>query len=433
MLLEINNIKIKKSLKNLFFSDFFIFISISKLKEIKNNLLKFICKLIMKVGKFMEKITYFLCESNESSTEFYKKNLNFSKKVLNKLEGNFSNDINDYMNYINKNNMEQLRSKSEYLLEILMIGVFWKEHVNKAISLSKIPRNILIKLSTLREKESIKKIVDINRGLLEYLFLNRRSNDKIKISLENYKKLVNYLKACGDYKEEAKRLEVWISYFFSLNKNKVEKILTSYLEFAKYFEDISQEVLGIYTKNVNLFLKNIDKKYKYREDFLFCSRKEVEYHLNMVGAQIMNEAYRKEFLKTKEKRLLLPSCMRIKDEKNCKAIKTEEGYICNSCSKNCNVNKYDKLGKKYNFQVYIIPHESSIYVKNKIKDGHIGIIGVACVLNLISGGLRAKNLGFVPQCVFLDYCGCKDHWHDKGIITDINMSYLLYSLGIEEC
>ena len=246
----------------------------------------------------MEKITYFLCESNESSTEFYKKNLNFSKKVLNKLEGNFSNDINDYMNYINKNNMEQLRSKSEYLLEILMIGVFWKEHVNKAISLSKIPRNILIKLSTLREKESIKKIVDINRGLLEYLFLNRRSNDKVKISLENYKKLVNYLKACGDYKEEAKRLEVWISYFFSLNKNKVEKILTSYLEFAKYFEDISQEVLGIYTKNVNLFLKNIDKKYKYREDFLFCSRKEVEYHLNMVGAQIMNEAYRKEFLKT---------------------------------------------------------------------------------------------------------------------------------------
>ena len=381
----------------------------------------------------MEKITYFLCESNESSTEFYKKNLNFSKKVLNKLEGNFSNDINDYMNYINKNNMEQLRSKSEYLLEILMIGVFWKEHVNKAISLSKIPRNILIKLSTLREKESIKKIVDINRGLLEYLFLNRRSNDKVKISLENYKKLVNYLKACGDYKEEAKRLEVWISYFFSLNKNKVDKILTSYLEFAKYFEDISQEVLGIYTKNVNLFLKNIDKKYKYREDFLFCSRKEVEYHLNMVGAQIMNEAYRKEFLKTKEKRLLLPSCMRIKDEKNCKAIKTEEGYICNSCSKNCNVNKYDKLGKKYNFQVYIIPHESSIYVKNKIKDGHIGIIGVACVLNLISGGLKAKNLGFVPQCVFLDYCGCKDHWHDKGIITDINMSYLLYSLGIEEC
>ncbi|MFQ7523120.1 MAG: DUF116 domain-containing protein [Terrisporobacter sp.] len=381
----------------------------------------------------MEKITYFLCESNESSTEFYKKNLNFSKKVLNKLEGNFSNDINDYMNYINKNNMEQLRSKSEYLLEILMIGVFWKEHVNKAISLSKIPRNILIKLSTLREKESIKKIVDINRGLLEYLFLNRRSNDKVKISLENYKKLVNYLKACGDYKEEAKRLEVWISYFFSLNKNKVEKILTSYLEFAKYFEDISQEALGIYTKNVNLFLKNIDKKYKYREDFLFCSRKEVEYHLNMVGAQIMNEAYRKEFLKTKEKRLLLPSCMRIKDEKNCKAIKTEEGYICNSCSKNCNVNKYDKLGKKYNFQVYIIPHESSISVKNKIKYGHIGIIGVACVLNLISGGLKAKNLGFVPQCVFLDYCGCKDHRHDKGIITDINMSYLLYSLGIEEC
>jgi len=56
-----------------------------------------------------------------------------------------------------------LRSKSEYLLEILMIGVFWKEHVNKAISLSKIPRNILIKLSTLREKESIVECDDLEK------------------------------------------------------------------------------------------------------------------------------------------------------------------------------------------------------------------------------------------------------------------------------
>ena len=164
---------------------------------------------------------------------------------------------------------------------------------------------------------------------------------------------------------------------------------------------------------------------------MFCNRKEVEYHLNMVGAEIMNNAYREEFLKTKEKRLLLPACMRLKDEYNCKAIKTDEGYICANCNKNCHVNKYDELGKTYGFKTYIIPHESSISIKKKFNYGDIGIIGVACILNLISGGLKAKNIGFIPQCVYLDYCGCKLHWDQAGIITDINLNKLLYTIGVE--
>ncbi|WLD29947.1 MULTISPECIES: DUF116 domain-containing protein [unclassified Clostridioides] len=62
----------------------------------------------------------------------------------------------------------------------------------------------------------------------------------------------------------------------------------------------------------------------------------------------------------------------------------------------------------------------------------VGIIGVACVLNLISGGWKVKNFGFVPQCVVLDYCGCKNHWHEKGIVTDINVDRLLYTIGIKD-
>lgn len=96
------------------------------------------------------------------------------------------------------------------------------------------------------------------------------------------------------------------------------------------------------------------------------------------------------------------------------------------------MNKYDKLGKEYNFQVYIIPHESNITTNTNFKYGDIGIIGVVCVTNLISGGFKAKSLGFVPQCVFLDYCGCRAHWHESGIITEINEDKLLSTLGINK-
>ena len=279
----------------------------------------------------MEKITYSLYKSNNDSDEFYKQISIFTQHIVKHLKSTFNEYINDYMEYLYVNNKESLRSENEYLLEILMIGVFLNEYTNKCITLKKLPENILIKLADLRENESIKKIVDINRGILFTIFLNKSSLEEIKFSMKNYIKLLNYLKATGDYKQEVKRLEMWETYFNSKSEKTIEKILNLSSDFAKYFEKMGKEELGLYTKNVQPFLNNVHTIYKYREDYLFCSRKEVEYHLNMVGAEIMNKAYRKEFLKTKEKRLLLPACMRFKNEYNCKAQKTNEGYICANC------------------------------------------------------------------------------------------------------
>lgn len=92
--------------------------------------------------------------------------------------------------------------------------------------------------------------------------------------------------------------------------------------------------------------------------------------------------------------------MTSKNDDNCKALKNEEVYICAHCTKSCNVNKYDKIDKYYDFQVYIIPYESNITMKRKFEYWDIGIVVIACVLNLISGGFKARGLGFIPQCVF---------------------------------
>jgi hypothetical protein len=95
--------------------------------------------------------------------------------------------------------------------------------------------------------------------------------------------------------------------------------------------------------------------------------------------------------------------------------------------KECSINKLKTIGDKLGFQVLIIPHESSLYSSWK-KDSTIkedvGVIGIACVLNLVSGGLMLKEAGIAAQCVLLDYCGCKKHWHQEGLPTEINEKYM---------
>jgi hypothetical protein len=93
------------------------------------------------------------------------------------------------------------------------------------------------------------------------------------------------------------------------------------------------------------------------------------------------------------------------------------------------------MGKKFGFEVFLVPHESSVFSgdagKQLIGEG-AGIVGIACVSNLVAGGWKAKALGMPPQCVLLDHCGCRKHWHEKGISTDINMKQLRHVLNLEK-
>lgn len=376
-----------------------------------------------------EIITYTLCNGEKNSNRYYKNVSIFTDEVTSKLYNESDNLVNDFKKFICKNNIEDLRSNIEYSLEALVLGVLWTCYINRAILLKKMPKNILIKLSKLREKENMKKSADFFRGILGTIHLYNKSTKEAQFTSYNVKKLLQWLAATGEFKEEVKRLEIWEVFLTNKSDDEVKEILLLVINLGRWFEGRSEEKLGIYTNKVNGFLNSDYKKHKWKEDYIYCGRKRVEYHLNMVGAEILNRAYREEFLKTKEKRLLLPACMRL-NFNNCRAKKTNNGYVCNKCNRLCTVNEYTKLGEKYNFKVYIVHHESSAFTKEKISNNHIGIIGVACVLNLISGGWKAKNLGFIPQCVLLDYCGCKNHWHENGIVTSINYNRLLYTMSV---
>ncbi|GIM27652.1 hypothetical protein CPJCM30710_03180 [Clostridium polyendosporum] len=371
-----------------------------------------------------EIITYSLRSDSTTSNEYYRNIASFTDEVLLVIDDNIGNLVEDYKAYIINSCSEEVRTKEEYKIEALMLGILWRTYISHSVILKEVPRRVLNILVNQREKNVFfKPVVDSLKGYFETVFLLKEynTNKEVDKTIENICKLSNWLSASGDFKYEVKRLTLWQEYLNTKTKEEVSEIISKIIELAQWFKKRSEEKIGDYTKNVEEFLKHTYPKHKWKEDIIYCGRKRVEYHFNMVGAEIMNSVYRDEFLKTKEKRLLLPACMRFKSEKKCNAIKTTEGYLCTSCTSVCKIKELTDLGRKYDFKVYTIPHESTLFINTTIKEQKIGIVGVACVLNLISGGWKAIDIGFIPQCVLLDYCGCKNHWHNHGMITDINM------------
>ncbi len=183
------------------------------------------------------------------------------------------------------------------------------------------------------------------------------------------------------------------------------------------------------------FLAEEHPSYSWREDVVFAARPRVEYHLNMVGAELMNRAQRAAFLQTPRKAVIVPACLRYHPRPRCRAVSGPLACECRGCEPRCRVRQLTRLGAEQGFDVFLVPHESSVFAgeagRQLLGDG-AGIVGVTCVPNLLAGGWKALRLGLPPQCVLLDHCGCRKHWHDEGISTEIDEAELRRVLAIEE-
>ena len=374
----------------------------------------------------METTTYSLKIKQNDSDNYYEEIKSFTDEVLNEFESFETHVISDFISYIENMDMNKVRSYEEYIFEFLMLGIFWRVYSARAANLDKNPQKILENLVSERnQNESAKETIDVVRGMLMKPFLLSEDNNAPDLTLSNFKKLLAYLKAAGDFSQELKRLEIWKDFLETKTPEIVSKYLSNAVIFAERFEYRSKLVLGQYTVNVNKFLAEKHHEHLFHEDVIFCGRKEVEYHLNMLGAEIMNRAFKKEFKERPRKALLLPGCMRI-SQSICKSRETNLGLRCTGCSKNCNVDQLTKMGDKHDFEVYIISHESSAFSKSSKEDRDaLGIIGVACISNLIAGGWKADSLGIPAQCVLLDYSSCKNHWDNEGFPTTINVNQLM--------
>jgi len=346
----------------------------------------------------------------------------------------FKSILGDYKLFVTGNKIEDLRTNYEYIYDLLFIGVAYKTYLPNALRINKLKTIIFTKLIKLRKVNGYtKEVSDRIRGILTTWFLSETQIPDEFYNIDNdFELLEMWLEATNEFKEEVKRFRIFINYLKQKDEYEKEEIVDKLIKVTDSFIEKGEKELSVYTKNVNKFIEEKINNYKWKEDYIFCGRKEVEYHLSMVGAELLNRAFKQKYKQTKKRALLLPACMREKSAELCSAKKMGLDFLCTGCSNTCKINSIKKQVKEYDCDTYIIPHSSdfSNWLKKWKNTTEIGVIGVACPLNLMQGGLELRALNIPSQCVLLDYCGCKNHWCKEGIATGINNTQLLSTVKI---
>lgn len=381
-------------------------------------------------------ITYNLKTECTSSDLFYATLKDAAKTVLDKVFLESEDIIHQYAYFLEEDLREKKRSHGEYAVEFLTIGITWQCY---CLAVENTPRFILPILKQLfkmrRKHNSLKRYIDTIRGNITTAFivphLGKDTSTTI-LDSESFYKLVTWLSATGEFKDEVRRFNNWQRFFDTITIDEKESYLKKATDLAHWFKEFSKENLGTFTQHVDEFIKSTLSSHIGQEDILFCGKSEIEYHINMIASEIMNQGFREDFKQTKEKTVLVPGCMRIQPEHICKAHQQGDDISCTHCTRNCNVSRITALGEDKGFKTFIVPHSSGFtkWLKRFSNQNNNGVVAVACTLNIVAGGYEMRELDIPSQCVLLDYCGCKKHWHETGFPTDVNDEQILRALDV---
>lgn len=378
----------------------------------------------------IDPITYSLRAGSSNSDGYYRAIAAFADEWLGRAWVRVGECIGRFQAYRRSMGLAE-RSFAEYAFEMLVLGVLLREHGAEAARLPRWKMRLLADLVEWQERLAwAAGLIKRARGRLVGGIdaLGRASS----AAGDDVPRLIDWLRA-HDREAQADRLAAWQAYLQSARPEQARAIVAQCLALAGYFADESAAMLGPYTKGVERFLAEVAPAYRGRYDVEFVSRSCLEYHLGMLGTEILNRAYRERFLAAGRKIVIVPPCMRAQPEEKCKAAPTPFGAQCRACTPGCRVHQVTQMGRKQGFDVFIIPDDLGSFGRGgNGAAGGIGVVGVACALTNWNGGWQTCALGIPAQGVLLDYVGCSYHWHAEGIPTDTNLRMLREVVGEEQ-
>lgn len=234
--------------------------------------------------------------------------------------------------------------------------------------------------------------------------------------------------AMREFNEEARRLGRFAAFFETLPDSEARCHLSAMAGFGEWFRVRARELLGDITRQVEEFRWQATLYEGDRDDAALRARHEVEYHLNLLSAIVLNGAWRDEYEKAPKKLLVLPGCMRARQGSRCQARTTGLGLRCTACTESCAVNRARRCAERLGVATVVVEHQSAAFDRDHaeaLRAEGCAIIGVACALSLQAGGWQAQNADIAAQCLPLAYPGCARHWSDgDGIATDIDTGLL---------
>jgi hypothetical protein len=360
--------------------------------------------------------------------DFYDNLSRFTDAVLQEARVRLGRITDEYIGYLSAHRTEPLRSRDEYLLELIITGVLLQNYYGKAARVPSLFTSLLSGLYRLRKQHTrLKPTLDRLRGVLAYGLLEQKAVGTTHYSLQGWRRLLRWLEATGEFSEEALRLGRWTGFFRLKPGADLRLLFQQVASFASFLDQEGKEQLGAYVWRVPHFLQHEARRHRYREDYFFVSRGRNEYFLNMLGAEILNRHLRAAFQAMPRKAVLLPTCMRTPPAGGCKARHDGKELVCRQCSRQCRVGQVATAMRKRKVTTYLIPHSSgfSRFLRHWENTPDTGLVGVTCMLNLLAGGYEMKRRNIPAQCIFLDYCGCQKHWGGDGYPTSLHLEALV--------
>jgi len=374
---------------------------------------------------------YNLRLSSSCSDDYYVASARFTDLLLDEVEMGAGVLLDRYSRHVQEFLRENPRSRGEYALDLLVLGMVFRRYLVAAESTPGWAVELTREFQWLRRRSAtLRPIADFARTVLGTLFFTPKSNQRTGTrapSLDQLPRLIEWLSASGEFTQEAMRLNNWRSCLATLRPEESARWLAECLELFDWFAHESESALGAYTVGVSKFLAKDSVRHRCREDRILCGRDAAEYHLAMVGAEIMNRGMQSQFQRTTRRIVLVPACMRAEHAAKCGGQITGLDLTCTGCNPDCHVNRISHRMRSLGATVYLVPHSSGFrpWLARWQGKPDVGVTAVACLADILSGGYEVRSRRIAAQCVLLDYPGCQKHWSRKGVQTDLNEDRLV--------
>lgn len=393
-----------------------------------------------------ETFPYSLQSANLTSDQYYRDIAPFADRWLAHSRKNAALIIEDFRAFRRSEGGTD-RSFEACALELLALGVLLREHGRQAANLPSWAAWLLTRLIRLQGRwpgaePAIKKVRGLITGALgdtvappDATVAERDGHLEDGLLREPagaVASLIRWLQA-HDEPAQAERFTAWQEYLATIDRAQARRVIRRSLSLAGDFAKDSQPILGRYTTGVEPYRARAACRGCFRYDAELLARSRLEYHLGLLGTEILNRVYRDRFEATAQKLVIVPLCLRTPPAgKACQSEQTPLGGRCRSCHPACRVNQLTRLGQQQGFLVCCIPDDELGKVclaSGQAGRGDLGVVGISCALTNWSAGWAAEGLGLAAQGLLLDYPGCRQHWHPQGVPTDTNLKQLRALLG----
>ena len=384
---------------------------------------------------------YSLQASDSTSDRYHQDIATFADRWLAYTRATAARLVYDYRAYRRSEGLTG-RSFDECGLELLVLGVLLREHGRQAAALPGWAAWLLARLVTLQGRwRQAERLFKAGRGLLGgavhdtgigYAGQAKVRADRLPPEPAAVALLVRWLLAHGET-AQAERLAVWRDYCDTVGPEQARQVIRQSMALADDFALESRLALGRYTTGVEAYRATAAGRARFRYDAELLTRSRLEYHLGLLGTEVLNRAYRARFEAATHKLVIVPPCLRTPPEgSGCQAEQTSLGAMCRGCNPACRVHQLTKMGQQQGFMVYSIPDDELARVcvaSGQAGSGGIGVVGLSCALTNWTAGWEAERLGLAAQGHLLDYAGCRCHWHTQGVPTDTNFKKLRQVVG----